>query len=47
MNPAPENIAKPREPYETPRLMQHGTVEEITRSPDIVTGSGLDADGSP
>ena len=45
MKPAPESIAKLKEPYETPRLVQHGTVEEITRQPgrvDEASGSGLD-----
>ncbi len=46
MKPAPESIAKLKEPYETPRLTHHGTVEEITRQlvvADEASGSGLDA----
>ncbi len=34
-----------KKPYNTPQLTRHGSIEQITRSAPVFTGSGLAPDG--
>ena len=40
MQTEPEKLANEKKPYQTPKLIKHGTVEEITGDVDDCVGVG-------